>query len=354
VSSSQVTAVVVLTPPNQCHSLVQPALTAADSQAILKIRILKSVAVFRVGSAAQKIHIEESEDQMSLPRLVPAVIVTLLLHLGVMHAAQQASCTFDTFSAPSGYSFSQVQGVSDDGTVVGQLVDNKTQAFVAFTRSASGVFTEYAAPKSVYTWLYGRNGSGANAGFYQDSAYPEHVHGFLLQSGKLTVVNYPKAANTWLFDVNQLGASAGSFSASASKIKGFTLVNGTYKTIAYPDAQVTYALGINDNGEVVGTYASGAVSYGFSWQSGTFTNIDYPKSKFGTVLTGVNNAGVIVGNHISSDKDFGFIYENGVFKNIVYSGASYTMAGGINNNGLISGEIYLTATNTLGYTAVCK
>jgi hypothetical protein len=68
----------------------------------------------------------------------------------------------------------------------------------------------------------------------------------------------------------------------------------------------------------------------------------------------VNNSGVIVGNHLSAERDFGFIYENGVFANIVYSGAKYTMAGGINNNGLISGEIYLSGNNTLGYTAVCK
>jgi hypothetical protein len=89
----------------------------------------------------------------------------------------------------------------------------------------------------------------------------------------------------------------------------------------------------------VGTYASSLVSNGFLWKNGTFTTINYPYAKFGTVLTAVNNSGVIVGNHLS-DKSFGFIYENGVFKNIVYSGANSTMAGGINNNGLISGEIF--------------
>jgi len=109
--------------------------------------------------------------------------------------------------------------VSDDSAVVGQLLDNNTLQAVAFTRSASGVFTEYAAPKSSSTWLYGRNGSGVNAGFYQDSAYPEHIHGFLLQGSTFTAVNYPKAANTWLFGINQLGATVGSFSASASVTK---------------------------------------------------------------------------------------------------------------------------------------
>ena len=60
------------------------------------------------------------EDFMNFSRSVPAIIVTLFLHAGGMHAAEQASCTCDAFSAPAGYTFSQVQGVSDDGTVVGQ------------------------------------------------------------------------------------------------------------------------------------------------------------------------------------------------------------------------------------------
>jgi hypothetical protein len=291
---------------------------------------------------------------MGLRRSLSAVIVTFLLQSAAMHAAQTASCTFDTFSAPSGYSLSMVQGVSDDGTVVGQLVDNKTLQYLAFARSASGVVTKYAAPKSASTWLYGRNGAGANAGFYQDSAYPGRIHGFLLQGSNFTTVNYPKAPNTWLFDVNQMGASVGSFSANGFMVKGFVLVNNKYTTIAYPNAQVTYALGINDNSEIVGYYASGFVSNGFAWQNGTFTTINYPKAKYGTVLTGINKSGVIVGNHLSADKQFGIIYENGAFKNIVYSGGNYTLAGGINNNGLISGEIYVSSTNILGYTAVCK
>ncbi len=291
---------------------------------------------------------------MTLSRSIPAIVVTLLLHAAAMHAAKQASCTFDTFSAPSGYSLSQINGVSDDGTVVGQLVDNKTQQDVAFTRSASGVFTEYAAPKSFTTWLYGRNGSGVNAGYSQDTAYPGHIHGFLLQGSQFTAVNHPKAANTWLFDVNQLGASVGSFSASPSVTKGFMLVNGNYTTLAYPNSPATYAMAISDNGAVVGSYASGAASNGFLWQNGTFTTINYPNAKYGTALLGVNNAGVIVGNHLSADRTFGFLYENGVFKNILYSCAIYTMAGGINNNGLISGQIYFKSGNPLGYTAVCK
>jgi len=58
----------------------------------------------------------------------------------------------------------------------------------------------------------------------------------------------------------------------------------------------------------------------------TFTNVDYPKARFGTALVGVNDSGVVAGNRFVGDKALGFIYEDGVFKNIVYTGAKYTMA----------------------------
>jgi uncharacterized membrane protein len=300
---------------------------------------------------------DKSRSSMSLPRLVFAAILIALLPSAVTHAEDIASCNFTTFSAPSGYTLSEVNGVSDDGTVVGQLVDNKTLASVAFTYSASGVFTEYTAPKSMATWLYGRNGTGINAGSYQDSAYPEHIHGFLLQSGQLTAINYPKASYTWLFDINQTGSAVGSYSdGGASATKGFVLINGDYTTIAYPKAQLTYPLAVNDSGVVVGSYASTLVSNGFLWQNGKFTTINYPNAKYGTALTGINNSGVIAGNHFSAENAFGFFYENGVFKNIVYTGENvkYTMTGGINNNGLISGQIYFKGGTNIGYTAVCK
>jgi hypothetical protein len=302
--------------------------------------------------AAQKTN---TEDFMNLPRSLATLAVTLLLQSAVLYAAQTASCTFDTFTAPSGYTLGQVQGIADDGTVVGQLVDNKTQDSVAFTRAPNGVITEYAAPKSASTWMYGRNSGGENAGFYQDSTYPGHVHGFLLQGSQLNVVNYPKAANTWVYGVNKVGTAVGSYSANASVVKGFTLASsGKYTSITYPSASVTYVMAINDNGESVGASTSGWVDNGFVWQNGKFTDVNYPKAKYGTILTGVNNSGVIVGNHLSADKSFGFFYQNAVFKNIVYSGGIYTMAGGINNNGVISGQIYTSATNSIGYTAVCK
>jgi hypothetical protein len=299
---------------------------------------------------------------MSLPRKPSAVVLAFIVALAIglfvpttMHAAMPtASCTFTTFSAPKGYSLNGVNGVTDEGTVFGQLLENSTLQTVGFTYSSKGVFTKYAAPKSMNTWFYGGNGSGLNAGSDQANVYPEGMHGFLLQGSQFTAVNYPKAANTWLFDVNQLGAAVGSYSASQTLTKGFELVNGKYTTIAYPNAQITYAQAINDQGVIAGSYVVGAVSTGFLWEDGKFTVIAYPKAKYGTALVGVNNSGVVAGNHFAGDFGYGFIYESGVFKNIVYPGAKSATAGGINNNGLVSGQIFITQANTLGYTAICK
>ncbi len=291
---------------------------------------------------------------MTLPRLVSALVVMLFLQATAMHATEIASCTFTTFSAPAGYTFWQINGVGDDGTVVGQLLDNKTGQYVGFSYSSSGVFTEYTAPKSMMTWFYGENASGTTAGYYQDIKYPGHLHGLLLQGKEMTEVNYPGADNTWVFDINQVGGMAGSFSKNPASTKGFVYTNGEYTTLAYPKAQVTWPYALNDNGAVVGSYASDAFTNGFLWENGKFTTINLPGAKYGTVLSGINNSGVIVGDSFDADVGHGFIYENGTFEKIEYSGAKFATAGGINNNGLISGQIYFTLGDTLGYTAVCK
>ncbi len=285
--------------------------------------------------------------------LIRVLLITfLLIELSLFASATQASCAFTTFHAPSGYTFSEVDGIGDDGTVVGQLENTTTLALVGFIHAPGGSAKIFSAPKSQMTFINGRNGLGTNVGYYLDNSSTPHVHGFVLQGTTFTTLNYPNAANTWLLGINQLGTLAGRFSTS-SVIKGFLDTNGTYKTLAYSGATNTTAHAVNDNGVVVGSYSSSLVNHGFIWHSGTFTTVDYPLSKYGTVLTGINNSGLIVGNHISAEKMFGFLYVNSTFKNIVYSGASYTTAGGINNNGVISGQIVLTTGTSLGYTAVC-
>ncbi len=289
---------------------------------------------------------------MRLPRAAFASLALLLLS-GVSYAANQASCTFKTFSAPAGYSLTQVNGVSNDGTVVGQVANDNSGAFVAFSRSAAGKFTLFAPPNSAFTWFNRRNLVGVNVGSYLDTARTPHVHGLSQSGANYVELNYPNATHTWLYGISGAGAVVGNFSKGTT-IQGFKLENGRYTVIRYPNALMTTPQAINDNGLIVGSYFDGTLDHGFTWKNGSFKIIDYPNARFGTDLTDVNDAGVIVGNHLSADRAFGFIYRNNTLANIVYAGAKNATAGGINKNGLISGQIYFSATNTLGYTAVCK
>ena len=181
---------------------------------------------------------------MRLPR---ASFASLLSLSAASFAANQASCSFTTFSAPAGYSLAQVNGVSDDGTVVGQLEHNNSGAFVAFSRSAAGKFTLFAPPNSAFTWFNRRNLVGVNVGSYLDTAPTPHVHGLSQSGANYVVVNYPNAIHTWLYGINGAGAVVGNFSKGTA-IKGFKLESGTYTVIRYPNALMTTPQAINASG----------------------------------------------------------------------------------------------------------
>src|SRR5262249_11245954 len=212
------------------------------------------------------------------------LVVGLLLVLSVIsQAANQASCTFTTFTAPSGYSFAQVNGVSDDGTVVGQLEDLNSGSFVAFSRTSVGKWAIYSEQKSLFTWFEHRNLVGVNVGSYLDGGNLPHVHGIAQSVAGVVEVNYPKATNTWLYGINGTGTVVGQFQKGTAN-KGFMLSNGKYTTIAYPGALTTTPQAINDAQVVVGSYSDGAVYHGIIW-NGSFQVVDYPKSRFGDVLS---------------------------------------------------------------------
>jgi uncharacterized membrane protein len=280
------------------------------------------------------------------------VIAIFVAAIPLVHAGiSTASCTFTTFTAPNGYTIANVAGIDDHGNVVGQL-QNKNGDVVAFTRAPNGTFTTYSVPNSYTTGFSHRINSGVTVGTYQDNQN-YRMHGFALSGGNLVAVNYPKAVHTQLYGINSSGTVVGGFTTGVYW-KGFRLANGAYKSIAYPGAVNTILNSINDGGLIVGYYMDATMFHGLTWQSGTFRRVDFPNAKYGTVLNDVNKSGVIVGNRYNSDFAFGFIYQNGSFAKIVYSGAKAAAVGGININGVISGQLFFTASNQPGYTAVCK
>jgi hypothetical protein len=286
------------------------------------------------------------------PSPTALAIALLLAAIPFAHAIiPNASCTFTTFNAPNGFTIDGVGGIDDNGNVVGQLQDKKTGDVVGFNRSSNGTYTTYSAPNSYMTGFNHRVDSGVVVGTYQDNT-KLHMHGFALSGGNMVAVNYPKAVQTWLYGMNSSGTVVGSYTTGVYA-KGFRLANGTYKQIVYPNALNTVLESINDGGFIVGYYMDATMFHGITWQNGTFHKVDFPNARYGTVLNDVNKSGVIVGNY-SADFAYGFFYNNGAFTKIVYSGAKAASVGGINNNGVISGQLFFTSSNQPGFTAVCK
>jgi probable HAF family extracellular repeat protein len=288
---------------------------------------------------------------MRFPRFGFSIAACCLASCLFSYASQpKASCTFAPFSAPSGYTLSMVNGIDDSGTVVGELQDSNSQ-WVAFSRDASGTFMIFNAPNSGMTWFSHRSG-GVNVGSYRDNAMPPAMHGLAQQGSDFTTLNYPKATHTWVAGINKSGTVVGNYLKGTTS-KGFQLANGKYTAIAHSGAVSTVPEAISDNGTVVGYYTD-SQTHGFLWKSGAFTVVDHPKSVYGTELTDVNTSGVIVGNYMSADRTWGFIYQNNTFYSVVYTGAKSASVGGINNSGVIAGQLFYTLKNQPGYTAVCK
>jgi hypothetical protein len=285
-----------------------------------------------------------------------ATVLTALCALAVpySHPQTRANCRFSSFSPPSGYYLAQVNGITSSGVVVGQLESSQFED-LAFVRYPDGRFTTYSAPNSSGTWFSKRNDARVSVGAYQDSNYNSRVHGFALHASHFASVDYPHSIDTWLTGINEQGTIVGYYYFSNSQGNGFRLDNGKYTLLHYPGAAATAPNAISDKDVVVGAYTLGDLFYGFILQNKTYARVNHPQSVFGTTLTDVNSAGVIVGEYYDAEEYFhGFIYKNGRFENLVYPGSRNTFAGGINNSGVIAGQVFFQDGSSKGYTAHCK
>ena len=156
-------------------------------------------------------------------------------------------------------------------------------------------------------------------------------------------ISFPGASVTNVNGINNSNVIVGSYYDSQYFVHGFLYSAGKYTAVNFPGAIMTQVLGVNDNGDIVGTYqTSGTLNFhGFLRRNGTFTKINDPSAKIGTMAFGINKAGTIVG---SFDNAQGFVYENGTFRTLnapQLPGESHqTQLNGINDQGWIVGQVY--------------
>ncbi len=113
-----------------------------------------------------------------------------------------------------------------------------------------------------------------------------------------------------------------------------------YTNIDYPGALISQPEAVNDHGKVVGWYQDSTGLHGFYWDGTNYTTLDFPGNSGGTLAQGINNDGVISGEYLTSNgtATHGFILENGVYTSYDYPGFTGETDGmGINNNGAVTG-----------------
>jgi uncharacterized membrane protein len=170
-----------------------------------------------------------------------------------------------------------------------------------------------------------------------------HTHGFLYRSGQCAVIDYPGAVSTEANGINATVQIVGTFYDSAGSRHGFHLKGQQFTKIdcTLERARDTALNGINNRGHIVGIFFRGYNARGFIYTDGKFTEIEGPRSPFGTFAQGINQADVVVDyyatTHVRADIH-GFIYKDGEYQTLNHpKGPDGTVLSGINSDDEIVG-----------------
>jgi hypothetical protein len=216
----------------------------------------------------------------------------------------------------------QVTGLNDIGYTVGFWA-NKAGANFGFYKY-KGKFHKVDFPgvpnsKPQMDQLLGVNDNRIAVGFYANAASPAandrgfeynlktHRFSRILQPGVTSHNLNINSPSLTAAAINNHGTVAGFYTTSGGVTDGFVKrTNGQFITLAAPYSGVTMtqAFGINDSGLVVGAYTTGsgssAQTFGFTWQNGTFHQVNDPHGMGSTLINGVNDRGDLVGFYTDS------------------------------------------------------
>jgi hypothetical protein len=199
-----------------------------------------------------------------------------------------------TFRAPiimpgSYHQQTEAYGINNSGTICGTFT-GADGAYHGFFLSGD-TYTQYDAPQTTHTFLYGINDAG-------DFVGTEDFQGFISVGGIITSIRVPGANNTDPYQLNRRNRIAGKYDEGANISHGFySTRTGTLKfPVDAPGAAETELSGINDRGWMVGdTRTNVGTPHGlFFIPPDQFASFDYPGANF-TVLTGINHDGLICG-----------------------------------------------------------
>jgi hypothetical protein len=201
----------------------------------------------------------------------------------------------------------------------------------------------------------GITNDGLVTGYYLDAN--SIYHGFVWRDGRVERVDYPGASGTLLFGVNNRGLAIGYYvEGNVNHAATYSIWSRTWT--ALPDIAnypLNQGYGINDLGVVVGNAFSSTASVAWIYDPSTLSYSDFTvpgAAAYTTSPSDLNDKGQIAGYFADASGVYhGFIKEYGTYTTIDAPGAAYTFLDGINNSGVIQGQIYNAAFVAEGFTA---
>ena len=215
-----------------------------------------------------------------------------------------------------------------------------------------------------FNQLLGVNDEGLIAGYFGSGAQGHPNQGYLLapRAGAYVNENFPHSVQTQVTGLNNEGVTVGFWSSmnNANMVNdnhGFVDVDGHFRTADFPTGSpaappVDQLLGVNDNDVAVGFYTDANGNnhgYEYNIRSGRFSTVTYQDASL--TAAAINDRGDVAGFYTNpgSGNTDGFIkVRNQTFIDLAVSGASSTMALGVNN----SDEVVGTYTVGSGSSAV--
>ncbi|MGI8891734.1 MAG: hypothetical protein ACR2G0_13250 [Chthoniobacterales bacterium] len=249
-----------------------------------------------------------------------------------------------SFDYPGEGNSTSAQGINDQGDITGSYddVNGVTRSFV---RYRNGTFSEpIVEPNDTDAFTFARdiNNLGTVAGSYGTA--DGETHGFLLSAGTYTEFDAPNTVSTYIYGSNDSDDLVGvSYATDTSFGMAYSRIGGTTTIIDLPSVKTSFAYGINNAQEVVGLYYERRdFNYHGFYRApdGTITApIDAPGAVT-TFLSGINERGVIVGRYgDSTGAQHGLVFRMPhFFLSFDYPGATFTSVSGINNQGYVTGR----------------
>jgi probable HAF family extracellular repeat protein len=222
-------------------------------------------------------------------------------------------------------------GINDSGQVVGGNWGDGAFLY------QNGTVTNLGTLGGGFGLAFDINNSGQVVG-YSTLTGDRVAHAFLYQDGTMTDLGTLGGDNSQAFGINNSGQVAGTAQTAEAFNRAF-FYGGGMADLGTLGGYDSIAYGINDSGQVVG-YAYTAdnnATFAFLY-NGAMSNLGTLGGGSSFAL-GINNSGQVVGY----SNEHAFLYQNGTITDLnslidPSSGFTLSIAGAINNNGVIVGR----------------